>query len=315
MTDDQIYDQHTFYIKCGPADEDQLFPIFDKAVKDIEAVLRKKVRCAIYINVLRRIDETKVGIAYVWVSNPEVYFVILGRNADGTLRQERVPIEDPLSGKTSPVPNLSDSVNCASAASNSSVASVRTDSDLGSSRSWADMMDDEEQLSGKKKILRYELKKLEPLITLDSYKLNDKQITDLQEDNEEKVGPQRKIEVQAAYVIDEEDEIKSVLFSHSLPEGVSLDQVREAFVPFCTKTFLIENQKKIYYPLINKNQRGHVYVRFHPDTVDAQFALLMCKKVPFSVGSREYNTSAARKRVVMLFYQAISKNKQTLSEK
>ena len=69
--EDKFYDTHTLFCRTGPASEKQLVDYFEKITSN---------ECKIHVNVIKN------GIAYIYVESSRVYYMLLGKNPDGTDR-------------------------------------------------------------------------------------------------------------------------------------------------------------------------------------------------------------------------------------
>jgi hypothetical protein len=92
-------DSHTLYVTSGPATNDDLRSSFLKALKRVAKTLNKPslARCQFEVNLIRDRDDNPYGFGYLYVSDPAVYHLLLGRNPDGTERVKIVDTSPPLS--------------------------------------------------------------------------------------------------------------------------------------------------------------------------------------------------------------------------
>lgn len=84
------YDEHTLYIESGVAKEEQIAECLKVAVLQANKYLKRNTNCRFQINLIMK-DGQYVGHGYVRISCPEVYWMMLGFNPDGTERIEEIP--------------------------------------------------------------------------------------------------------------------------------------------------------------------------------------------------------------------------------
>jgi hypothetical protein len=82
----QMYDNHTLNIKCYSFTLDQIKNVFNNAFKKYKLNHNNNIECSFYYNLILNKQGVSYGIAFVYVSNNEVYNMILGKNPDGTER-------------------------------------------------------------------------------------------------------------------------------------------------------------------------------------------------------------------------------------
>ena len=135
------YDNHTLYVRTGSATYDQILEIFNKAIITYENNNNLTVSCQCRVNLLKNKEGESLGVAYVHISNPEIFHMILGKNSDGSERISYIDSAPPTQKEFT----ITDSTN------------------------WADWDDDDIVTTNKIPI------QLEPLIVLPPYKLNNEQ--------------------------------------------------------------------------------------------------------------------------------------------
>src|SRR3990167_1643505 len=94
----QVYNNHTLNLRTANCSEEQVSQAIANTLKEI------KEKCGgipspFFLNYVRRYNrDTRVleptGICFVFIKNPQVYHIILGRNPDGTDRVKLVPDPD-----------------------------------------------------------------------------------------------------------------------------------------------------------------------------------------------------------------------------
>lgn len=89
MPNGNIENNSTLFVKTGVAHYHQITEVFAKAVteaKNREDIFGPNFECDVSVNLLRKKEGQYVGSAYVDLTNPALYYVLLGMNADGTER-------------------------------------------------------------------------------------------------------------------------------------------------------------------------------------------------------------------------------------
>jgi len=82
----QMYDNHTLNVKCCNSTLDQIKNVFNNAFEKYKLNHNNDIECSFYYNLILNKQGDSYGIAFVYVSNEEVYNMILGKNPDGTKR-------------------------------------------------------------------------------------------------------------------------------------------------------------------------------------------------------------------------------------
>lgn len=251
-------DEHTLAIKVHPVvTQEQLRDALRdgfKQARDIDS----KYQTMFIINMVKK-NRVRTGRAFVWVSNPCVYHMILGRNPDGSHRI--ITYEDP--DWVPPEDNSDDPIP------------------LGSS--WADIMDEEE---AKQCPLIEEQQP--PLITIPTIKLTPEQ----QNEHEEK-PTEIKPRIEAALAHDvSSDYNHNVLRSSALLSHMDEKFIRNEFVMYSTSKGTLNVRKgrgkgevsEEPYPYVkiveHSTPRGKervAYVTFDAATRDASFAFHMMR--------------------------------------
>ena len=283
-----IYDNATLHVDCDVATEEQIEEVIRETIKLIETGKSKKIDCNVYVNVVRNREGVSQRIAYVWINNPEVYSTLITR------------------------PNV-DLVQVERTSSSSSISSsVSSGLNLDLSKSWADIIEEDEDSKR---------------IKVPEFEYTPEQVEQLKEDSEEELVPKTgKLIFSRAFASPlEEDEQANVLFAHSCPEDVTEEQIRAEFYPFTTikehRTFKIERpssreaaQFKSYsstasqkreiiksYPIVTITTNRKVYVTFSPKSNDARFVLYLKKKIYFPPSTEE---GVDPKNRTVIFHQA-----------
>jgi hypothetical protein len=286
--------QSTLYVVSGVAVQEQV----EACVKTSFDQIRKAFpnngyeKAHYVINVVSDYKGNLFGYAYIWVSDPRIYYLLLGCNADGTERYEEK--DDP-----------------------NWVEPKRDEFKFSSSTNWADMDDDEEEFQ--KIHTRPKLRRaLPPLIRLPGYKYNEEQLKHIskmvwtEEDVKATVPQIGYLEVSRARVSPvAEDKNPFVLVCSCAPLWITEEMIRPFFAKYNTDTEIRYTKNKnggttaYTYPTIeisktcldkrNRREYKMVFVCFSRlCQFDAVFALLLTRK--FIV----QNTDDIRKNEVLL---------------
>lgn len=86
----EITDKHTIYLYSGAATKEQIKFSLEKAIDDCSKLLNEKINCNYYINVVSGADKILRGFSFIWVSDPRVYFLLTGYEANGNPREYEV---------------------------------------------------------------------------------------------------------------------------------------------------------------------------------------------------------------------------------
>ena len=285
----QYYDEHTLYIGCGVANENQIAESLKESITNAEKILATKLkkskieklktktskrkeikkleskdlinfrpeRCRFQINLLVNKDGAYHGYAYVYISDPEIYWMLLGKNPDGSERIEEIPDPDWEPPKELNISSNIDEI-------------IKKES----SKTWGDIVDDED------KYIRPKIRRQLPsLIDIPGYKYNDEQkqhLKDLYPD--EDIPEMGYFEISRGYACDNPSgTIKNKLCARNVPDWLP----KEAFMSRFSR-YVTSNDKK--YPIIkfiNTRKGKLVFVEFDPYSNDSLFALIMNVKSKF----------------------------------
>ena len=290
------YDNHTLYVTSGVAREDQLYNSLKMAVKngennlyretltnhlkldqhfDIESNLTLKelysiyktnniklppkeiLDCEIRVNLIVDKEGDYFGFGYVHLTNEKVYWMLLGKNPDGS---DRVfEYMDP--NWVAPIDDLTPEEKKAKY----------------SKMKWYEITDEED------KSVHPVIKEiLEPLMPIPGYKYDKVQYQHLKNVSNEgdEVQEYGYFELSRAYARNNEpNKIANILCARKIPEWIPEFVFKNKF-----KIYANSNDESETYPIVNmiegKNDTGNVvFVEFDPSTRDAIFALLMTRKV------------------------------------
>lgn len=282
---EQYYDTNTLYIDSGVATEPQVADSLVKAINDAEEILGKKLKelaisksknknrlknkkptefikqkCMYKINLLVNKEGAYHGYGYIRVSNPEIYWMLLGRNPDGTERIEEIPDPDWVAPKSPKTKSFEETLNATK------------------SKSWADVAEDEER-----HIRPMITKMLEPLITLPGFKYDPDQLEHLKElakennEDPELVPDMGYFEISRGYAKPPyPGRIKHKIFARNVPNWIPLEAFKIIFSPYVTSKYSKKEYPQVKF--INSKNGRLVFIDFDSSTTDGMFALLMTKK-------------------------------------
>ena len=270
----KYYNPHILHVKSGVAYNWQLMGSLKEALKEAEIKLGRKIECSYKVNIIVGRNGKMYGLGYIWVTNEEVYNMLIGKNPDGTDRIEY--IEDP--NWVAPEKSLDEALD-----------------EIGHlcSGSWADYCEAEDKI-----IARYEpkiLKKyLPPLIELPGYEYDEEQTEhiknlSLEQRDSEPIPKKGYFHISPAFVQDiDEKYCQNVLCARNIPQWITEKDLKTSFAPYATNS-KIQVTRKIKgvkttdtYPFVCINEKNVAFITFDPNTRDAQFALLMMRKVSMS---------------------------------
>ena len=161
MATSNVYDNHTLFIKCDCASVKQIRQAFHEALTTYQTKTQSDLNCRFRVNLVENREGKSFGIAFVFVTNPAVYHMLLGKNPDGS---DRIEYRDDPSWSA---PAAGDIANDAGWSTISApvhtpatkpTRSLESQSDIwsevsdavytpgsSSGKSWCDMMDEEEE--------------------------------------------------------------------------------------------------------------------------------------------------------------------------
>lgn len=266
------YNTNTLHINTGVANEDNIITSLRLAINEIGFKLNRTFKCPFKVNIIRIRDKISgkqktVGYGYIWIGDPEIYWILAGHNPDGSERIEEYPD-----------PNWSPS--------NISAADpIIKDSD---DNLWADMI--ESEIAQQVPMIR---KKLPPLITLSGYKYTEEQLKELKEradeflsegENIENIGDIGNFTITRAFVDPiPTGKIGHILYSRHVPHWIPNEVFKSIFSRYVsdpsTKIEISSNNDNQIdtVPLITRTG-DTIYITYDPQTRDASFARIMQRK-------------------------------------
>jgi len=295
-TPSKILDFSTLFVESGVANNSQVGECLKKAILDAEKVLGYKTNCKFKVNLIVDKDGKYFGFGYIRVSDPKIYWMLLGRNPDGSER-----VEEHLDPNWKPPVNTNDGL------------SFEQILEKNKNKSWFEIAQEEDSyIQPKIKI------NLSPLITIPGFEYDDEQIAHLKELAIEKGEPNAVIpkygyfELSRAYAsFPDSNFLKNRLCARNVPEWIPEEAFKTIFSSYVSEEYkgktgkIRIGNKEISdtYPIINfvdaKNKGGRiVFVTFPPETNDAIFALLMTKK------TRVVNPKNPNQKTTLIFMHA-----------
>ena len=234
--------------------ESKLKTIRTKSLSDFN-----REKCMYKINLLVTKDGAYHGYGYIRVSSTKIYWMLLGRNPDGSER-----FEETLDPNWTPPEKTEEKL------------SFDEIIKINKNKTWADVAEDEE-----KHIQPVIRKSLDPLITMPGFKYDKEQLKHLKElavlneEDPDSVPDTGYFEISRGYAKEAPSgTIKHRICARNVPNWVPLEAFVTTFKPYVTNG----GDK---YPKVNfiQTKKGKiVFVNFDPSTTDALFALLMTRK-------------------------------------
>jgi len=89
----EYYDNHTLYLSTFE-NKETIKSVINSCINEISKKLGVKFNYKININVVKNRQDESIGVVYVWISDPKVYNVLLGKNLDGSKRTETIKNPD-----------------------------------------------------------------------------------------------------------------------------------------------------------------------------------------------------------------------------
>lgn len=303
-------DTNTLYVESGVANESQVSDILKGAILACEKILGWKNKASFKVNIIIDKEGRYFGYGYVRVSHSQIYWMLLGKNPDGSDRYEEFP--DP---------------NWVAPVIDYSIDPL----ERNKGKSWVQILEEEEAM------IRPTIRKpLPPLVTLSGYTYNEAQKKHLMElelskaaeaknqesindgnvnekketgkdeknVNEKNVNEKKEIVIpntgyiilSRAYVKDPDDDEDKKFIKNRIcarvPDWVPEVAFKSIFTNYANEesrskkgTVYLDKDNEITdtYPIVHfvktKKAGKMVFVTFDPASKDALFALLMNKKL------------------------------------
>lgn len=262
VSNGNIENNCTLYVNTGVAHAHQIEELFKDAIeraKKMPEVFGDDFECDVKVNVVRRHSGEYMAYAFVDLTNPKLYYALIGCNVDGSERA--IYVDDP---------------NWSPPASTPPTAKIS----WATGKSWADDDDDEPIFRAPPSAPKIR-RELPPLLTLRSYTYDKQQMEHLQ--TQETQGT---VTVSPAFITpgvnDEYDDCS--LYVSEVPE-VDYDFLYEIFSRYARSSSPDEDETH-FFPKItirksNKEGAGkglYAIVQYaHP--YDAKYALQMLQKI------------------------------------
>lgn len=257
-------DEHTLCVYFCVLDEKDILENLFGAIREYENNINRRIKSSHFLNVIRDRQGIPYGYGYLYVSNPEVYYLLLGKNPDGSDRKGVVDHSE-----TSP----------------ENVKLLFKENSF----EWNQLIEDWSEFSN-----ALEERELDPLVDISNpVYYNSKQKQNLQMFKQRAIQKGKTlqeldyvhneyaiVECTPAIVKDVDIEyIPNKLFCPVVPEWVSSKVIQAKFQTFVQG----KNKNARFYPYVrlDPNKRSCV-VEFDHNTRDAQFALLMAKNLTFT---------------------------------
>lgn len=301
------YDTHTLFVKCDNATVNQIRKVFHDAIANYQKKIGKTIDCKYRVNLLVDKEGKSYGTAFVFITNPKVYYMIIGKNPDGTDRIEYV--DDP----SWEPPVVEEGANTSGWSSIEKKPKKEfTMPEIGEdllNLNWEDLCDsdDEDDYPDPQVPLKVAFQ-LPPLIQLPPYILNEEQLKEKRmkiiDENTGKANfdPEKVNVSNEAYLcVDraiitplDSKYMPNILKAKNIPSWISKEDLKAQFAPYASDntTFQRRTIKGVKfeepYPFVNINPSERIaFVIFDPSTNDAQFALHMMKKLLMSKKKRD----------------------------
>ena len=302
------YDTHTLFLKCDCASTKQIQDSMRESLKKYQNEHGVKLDCRWRVNVISNHEGELFGIAFVFVTNPAVYHMLLGKNPDGSDRVEFV--DDPSCSGL-----LEGTGTNESGWNTIEEPKLPEKPEYPAGMSWADMSEVEEEYD--EALAEYERKlqsynnrfirpkiqiQLEPLMILPPFKLTPEQI----ENKRRKIIAKNEIKsefdpnmveipefsyfgVDRAMVVPVDEKfMPNILKCKNVPEWITQADLKAQFSPYADDSQTIQERfvkgrrLEETYPFVNINNDRVAFIIFDNKTTNAQFALHMMKKTVIS---------------------------------
>ena len=241
MEEHKYYNKHTIYVKSDYGTNEQLIECLEQSLIQVSNSLKLNVSCKFKSNLICDNNGNHYGYGFLWVTNPQVYYMLIGKNPDGSSRLEYY--DDP-----------------------SWTPSISSDS-----KSWADISDNEPP-----KLSR----NLPPLMTLPPFTYSKSQKNILNTDKSNgffQLSPAYVTDIDpkfSHYILCcrgipnwiNENDLKNCFIPYASDSTTKIPRK-------------IKN-KRFYdtYPFVSINDKKIAFITFDSTTRDAQFCLLMMRK-------------------------------------
>jgi hypothetical protein len=279
-------DTHTIFIKTGFASTEQIHEMFAASLEQYQLVNNlPNFPCTFIVNRVENRDGETLGMSFVHVSNPEVYYMLLGKNPDGSDRVEYYDDPDWIPKENQEPLPISPTFEVR--------ATLTT--------SWSEMMEEEEkyerqvQAQKNQKICPKIPRALEPLMRLppvvytpEQMKIRYQMAGETYSDTTSKLRMIPESEdffaIPALLQPISPELTPNILKCRGVPEGITERDLKDSFTPYVSDSTSIQirtvQRVRIQdtYPFVSISDNRTAFVTFDPETNDAGFALFMKKK-------------------------------------
>ena len=288
-------DNHTIFCDTSVATSSQVSECLKNAIEEAENILGYKTNCKFNVNLIVDKDGKYFGFGYIRISEPKIYWMLLGRNPDGSERFEEYP--DP--NWVSP-PNPNEGLT------------EEEIQEKNKGKSWIQYAEEEEAF-----IHPMVKNILPPLVTIPGYLYEEDQISHLKELEENIEIPKNGFfEISRAYATDPPaGMLKNRICSRRVPEWIPIEGFKAIFSSYVSqeskgkkgKIYVGNKEISDTYPIVNfvDSKKGGriVFITFDPQTHDAIFCLLMTKK------TRIINPNNPEQKTTLIFMHAFDNQK------
>lgn len=280
-------DDHTLYVISGAARNGDLKSAVLRAIKSYEKKSGKRYPCEVISNLIYDKEGIPYGFGYLYVSNPQIYHMLLGKNPDGT---ERTTI-------------IEKDLDYVAWFENMEIQDVP----------WFDWADAAEEI---------EIKPLPPLITLSSfyYRPDQKEqlkklLEKLNSSEKKHLDPEQFDLKKCTFKLDaglvkpvDEKYLPHTLCARDIPHWLTEKDIYKRFRPFVSNKKRSNSNK--LYPVVYINRKNRLaFVEFDSNSRDAQFALIMTTKVNF-VSPGNFRSGSKALHQTVIFTHAFKSNRK-----
>jgi hypothetical protein len=284
-----VENNSTLYVNTGVAHPHQIEEIFLEVIeqaRNMPDIFGKNFECDVQVNLVRKHTGQYMAYAFIDLSNPAIYYALIGCEIDGRERVEYIPDPDWVPPEPSTTPKETKSNSWADLDDDDWVPpEPSTTPKETKSNSWADLDDDdwgigEESFKPSAPKLRHELP---PLLKLNDFKYDEQQKIYLKTD--EDYG---NVGISPAFITpgvnDDHDDCK--LYVSDVPAN-DHDFLYAIFARYARTSSYYEDEK-FFYPKIQirKNNREedatkqkYYAIVQYAHSYDTAFALIMLQKI------------------------------------
>ena len=243
-----LYDVHLLYIYTNNLEERQIAKAFARGIRKYEEESGDTIRSCFRINMVRNITNELLGYAWIYITDPKLYHLLVGNNADGT---ERIQVKEEPS-KHAPAEPFEKYLEREIKNANISEGSWGREAEIEQIRHRVKRLYEPNRIEIKlPPLIQPIMAKGQEPITISRAKLN---------------YPEAKFN---------SGQLKNTEFT-TIEPWMDRDLLYDLFRPY------VSNQADFNYPKIRVNDKGAhitVFVEYEPGTTDFIVALNMVKKI------------------------------------